>query len=520
MRSESARAGSFRLPPASCQNRVFDLLVIGGGVNGAGVARDAAGRGLSVLLSEQGDLAQATSSGSTKLIHGGLRYLEYYAFGLVHKALKERDILLSIAPHIIWPLDFVLPYRPGLRPRWMLGAGLWLYDHLRDRRSPLPYSMPLNVLGDPALALLQDDVRGGYRYTDCWVQDARLVVLNAVDAARHGAVIRTHTRCVAAVRQDGIWRVTLRAADGGEEEVAARMLVNAAGPWVAEVLAQCLGWSPLPAIRCVKGSHIVIPRLFGHDRAYLLPQADGRVVFAIPYEQDFSLIGTTEEEETGDPLAAKITPEETVYLCAAVNGYFRQQITPEQVVWNYAAVRPLLADGAREARAVTRDYRLELDAPPGQAPLLSVYGGKLTTYRLLAEEAMARLSPWMFGDRAAAAWTARAALPGGNLPEGGPAAYQAGLRQRYPWLSEALAIRYLRHYGARTEWLIGSARWPEELGRHLGGGLYEAEVTYLRDYEYAASAEDILWRRSKAGLHMSARTRDTAAKHIAAILAS
>lgn len=487
-------------------DEAFDLLVIGGGINGVGIARDAAGRGLKVLLCEQGDLGQATSSASSKLIHGGLRYLEQYEFRLVREALIEREVLLAAAPHIIWPLRFVLPHVKELRPAWMLRAGLFLYDHLGGRKR-LPASQSLDLRRDPAGAPLVEGITKGFAYADCWVEDSRLVVLNALDAAERGAEVVTRTACSTARREGGIWTATLTPADGGaERQIRARALVNAAGPWVMEVLGQVAGANRRSTLRLIKGSHIVVPRLHDGDEAYILQTRDQRVVFVIPYEGDYSLIGTTDMEFEGDPAAAAITAEETAYLCQAVSRYFKRPVTPENVVWTYAGVRPLYDDDSGKASTVTRDYVFDVDAPEGAAPMLSVFGGKITTYRKLAEHAMSRLSPLLgLSDEG---WTAAAALPGGDLPDADFEAFLAGLRQARPWLPAALARRLARAYGSRVSEILGEAESLAELGEDLGGGLTEAEADYLVRREWAQTAEDILWRRSKLGLHAPAETTE------------
>ena len=487
-------------------DEAFDLLVIGGGINGVGIARDAAGRGLKVLLCEQGDLGQATSSASSKLIHGGLRYLEQYEFRLVREALIEREVLLAAAPHIIWPLRFVLPHVKELRPAWMLRAGLFLYDHLGGRKR-LPASQSLDLRRDPAGAPLVEGITKGFAYADCWVEDSRLVVLNALDAVERGAEVVTRTACSTARREGGIWTATLTPTDGGaERQIRARALVNAAGPWVMEVLGQVAGANRRSTLRLIKGSHIVVPRLHDGDEAYILQTRDQRVVFVIPYEGDYSLIGTTDMEFEGDPTAAAITAEETAYLCQAVSRYFKRPVTPENVVWTYAGVRPLYDDDSGKASTVTRDYVFDVDAPEGAAPMLSVFGGKITTYRKLAEHAMSRLSPLLgLSDDG---WTAAAALPGGDLPDADFEAFLAGLQQARPWLPAALARRLARAYGSRVSEILGEAKGLADLGDDLGGGLTEAEADYLVRHEWAQTAEDILWRRSKLGLHAPAETTE------------
>jgi glycerol-3-phosphate dehydrogenase len=481
--------------------RTFDLLVVGGGVNGVGIARDAAGRGLSVMLVEQSDLASATSSASTKLIHGGLRYLEYYEFRLVREALQEREVLLAAAPHIIWPLRFVLPHESHLRPAWMIRLGLFLYDHLGGRHR-LPGSRGIDLRRDPAGRSLKPALRRGFVYSDCWVQDARLVALNALDASERGATVLTRTRCVAAERGESLWQATLQDLDGGQQStVAAGALVNAAGPWAGSFLNEALGHNERPKLRLIKGSHIVVPRLYDGEHAFILQNADRRIVFAIPYEQRFTLIGTTDVPYEGDPAKVAIGADEVEYLCGVINAHFVSQIAPSDVIWTYAGVRPLYDDAAENASAVTRDYVLELDGDRG-APLLSVFGGKITTYRRLAEHALEKLAP--FFPKAGPAWTAGVPLPGGDIANGDFDRFLADLSAARPWLPAALARRYARAYGTRANRVLGNAASLGELGRLYGGDLYEAEVAYLIDQEWARSADDILWRRSKLGLHLPA----------------
>jgi len=489
----------------------YDLLVIGGGINGAGIARDAAGRGYRTLLCEKGDLGGATSSASTKLIHGGLRYLEHYEFRLVREALNEREVLMRAAPHIIWPLRFVLPHSPEQRPAWMVRLGLLLYDHLGGRQT-LPACRAIDLHEHAAGGPLQERWRKAFVYSDAWVQDARLVVLNALDARERGAEIATRTRCLSARRIGDHWEATLGDATLADEtggtvrQVRARAIVNAAGPWVNEVLGSCLGRDPAKSIRLVKGSHIVVRRLFDHTYPYIFQNEDRRIVFAIPYEDDFTLIGTTEEDYDGDPAAAHITAGEIDYLCAAANRYFRRPLRAEEVVWSYAGVRPLYGEMDGSASAATRDYVFELDGEEGGPLLLSVFGGKITTYRRLAEHAMRRLDQAL--GRRDGPWTAGAPLPGGDIPG---ADYEAGLQdfcERWSWLPLALAQRYFRNYGTRAEALLGEAEEVADLGRNFGGDLYEAEVDYLVASEFARTAEDILWRRSKLGLHLPADTSE------------
>jgi glycerol-3-phosphate dehydrogenase len=474
----------------------YDLLVVGGGVNGTGIARDAAGRGLAVLLCEQDDLAAHTSSASTKLIHGGLRYLEEFHFALVRKALQERELLLAAAPHIMRPLHFVMPHAAHLRPAWMIRAGLFLYDHLAARAhlaASAAIDLRTHVAGQP----LKEGYRRGFVYSDGQVDDARLVVLNALDAAARGATILTRTRCERLTPRAGQWSATLRAATG-EYVVEARAVVNATGPWVGGFLAAAMPGRAAHQLRLVKGSHVVVPRLFTHRFAYIFQNEDRRIVFAIPYEHDFTLLGTTDLDYRGDPAAVQIETSEVSYLCALANRYFRQQIAPADVVWSYSGVRPLLADEASDPMSVTRDYALELDRRPGL--LLSVFGGKITTYRRMAEDAM-DLLVGPLGVRAAA-WTAHAPLPGGDLPEGSFAVFLRTLERRYPWLPAPLRRRYAQAYGTRIERVLGAAATAADLGEELLPQLYEREVEYLCREEYARTVADILWRRSKLGLHL------------------
>ena len=473
-----------------------DLLVIGGGVNGAGIARDAAGRGLSVVLCEQHDLAAHTSSASTKLIHGGLRYLEHYEFRLVQKALAEREVLLAAAPHIVRPLRFVLPHEPHLRPVWMIRAGLFLYDHLA-RRYRLPASEAIDLRRHPAGAPLRPGYARAFAYSDAWVDDARLVVLNALDAGLRGAEILTRSRCTRLVRERGAWSATLTVAGGGQRRLAARAVVNATGPWAASFLDQATPVRSRHAVRLVKGSHIVVPRLFDHDFAYIFQNVDRRIIFAIPYEREFTLLGTTDVEYAGDPARVAIDADEIAYLCELVGRHFRQPVTPADVVWSYSGVRPLLEDESSDPSSVTRDYTVELDTDG--APLLSVFGGKLTTYRRLAEDALERLLPALGVGRPR--WTMRAPLPGGDLPGGDFAAFRTALGARLADFPTRLVDRWAHAYGTRLDHWLGPARSPAALGEQIVPDLYAAEVEYLRRHEWAVTAEDILWRRTKLGLH-------------------
>jgi len=490
-----------------------DLLIVGGGINGAGIARDATGRGLSVILAEQSDLGSATSSASSKLIHGGLRYLEHYEFRLVREALQERERLLRVAPHIIWPLRFVLPHDDSLRPAWMIRLGLFLYDTIGGRRT-LPGSHGVDLVRDPVGRPLRDDFRKGFVYSDCWVQDARLVALNAMDAHARGADIRTRTRVTRIRREGGVWAAELEdLRDGSTARVTARGLVNAAGPWVTKLLREQMGRNDARQVRLVKGSHIVLPRLYEGDQAYILQNEDRRIVFVIPYEGAYTLVGTTDVPFDDDPAKVEISADETAYLCRIVNRYFKAAAGPGDVVWAYAGVRPLYDDATENASAVTRDYVLDLEAPDGAPPVLSVFGGKITTFRRLAEQAMDKLAPHF--PEAGKPWTGTAPLPGGDLPDADFDRFLAALKARHPWLPAGLAHRYARAYGTWTEKLIGTATDLAGLGPDLGGGLHTAEVDHLRRHEFAETADDILWRRSKLGLHVPAGTRDALEAYLA-----
>jgi glycerol-3-phosphate dehydrogenase len=475
----------------------FDLAIIGGGINGAGIARDAAGRGLKVLLVEQNDLASGTSSKSTKLIHGGLRYLEFYGFRLVREALIEREVLIRLAPHLAQPMRFVLPHHAGLRPAWMLRLGLFLYDHLGGRKI-LPGTKAVDLTRGPIGEPLKSEYRQGFIYSDGWVDDARLVVLNAVDAAARGAAIRTRTRLMRAERRGENWQLSLLSR-GVLETATARALVNAAGPWVPQVAGHVLHTKISGHVRLVKGSHIIVPKLFEHEHAYIFQNADGRIVFAIPYEHDFTLIGTTDGDFNGDLSAPTASAAEIDYLCGAVNAYFRKGVTPDQVISTYSGVRQLYDDGARSAQNLTREYMLELDGHAGEAPLLTVYGGKITTYRTLAEAALQKLAP-TFNMRES--WTAGAPLPGGDFPHDGIEALVARARGLWPFLTEHHARRLVRAYGTRLDFVLRSGRDKAALGECFGGDLTAAEVRYLMDHEFAETADDVLWRRSKLGLHL------------------
>ena len=486
---------------------LYDIAIIGGGINGAGIARDAAGRGLSVFLCEQDDLASATSSASTKLIHGGLRYLEHYEFRLVRESLSEREVLWAMAPHIVWPLRFVLPHHKGLRPAWLLRLGLFLYDHLGGRKR-LPGTRTVGLqtgrpgagLSNPTPGALKPGLFSrGFEYSDCWVDDARLVVLNARDAAARGAVIRTRTRAVSAERGAQEWRLTLEdARNGARSEVRTKLLVNAGGPWADRLRADLLAIPGPPKVRLVQGSHIVVPRIEGHETSYIFQTGDGRIVFAIPYEETFSLIGTTDRDYAGDPGRPQASAEEIDYLCLAASEYFRNPIRPQDVVWTYSGVRPLYGDDHASAQEVTRDYVLALDAPDGRAPALTVYGGKITTYRRLAEEALEKIAPIF--PSATAAWTRGASLPGGDFAIDDLPTLRAEIGARAPWLDDAGIRRLARLYGTDALKILGTTQTEAGLGRAFGGGLTEAELIHLMEKEWAETAEDVVWRRTKLGL--------------------
>jgi glycerol-3-phosphate dehydrogenase len=492
----------------------FDLAIVGGGINGVAIARDAAGRGLRVLLVEQNDLASGTSSASTKLIHGGLRYLEHGWFRLVREALAEREVLLRMAPHLIRPMRFVLPVEPGMRPPWQLRLGLFVYDHLGGRRI-LPAARSVDLAGDPHGATLKGRYRRGFEYSDCMTDDSRLVVLNALDAAQRGALIRTRTRCLRADRADE-WKLVLEVR-GRREVATASVLVNATGPWLGQFTKNVLQQSAPADLRLDKGSHIVVRRLFGHDRGYIFQTADQRVVFVLPFERDFTLIGTTDESFAGDPGIVEPSADEINYLCGVVNDHFRAVISPADVVWAFAGVRSLHDDGARRPQDAERDYVLVPDEPPGKAALLSVYGGKITTHRRLAETALDRLAS-VFGARPA--WTGQSHLPGGDLPVDGVARLIADARRTWPFLGEAHVRRLVQAYGTRISRVLGPAKRIDDLGARLGADLTGAEVRYLMEHEWARTADDVLWRRSKLGLRVPPGTPERLAKFMADAIGS
>lgn len=480
---------------------VYDLAIIGGGINGVGIARDAQGRGLKVCLAEQGDLASGTSSASTKLIHGGLRYLEHYEFRLVREALIEREVLLKAAPHIIWPLRFVLPHHKGLRPWPVLRLGLFLYDHLGGRKI-LPGTRGLNLASDVTGAPLKPDFARAFEYSDCWVNDARLVVLNARDALERGADIRPRTRYVSARRDGNLWSCILEDANSGvRTEIKAKLLINTGGPWVSQVLGRVIGENNPDKIRMVKGSHIVVDKLYDHDRCYIFQNQDGRICFAIPYEQNYTLIGTTDEDHKGDPGKPEISLAERDYLLASVSEYFKTPVTADMVRWSYSGIRPLYDDGASKAQEATREYVLKLEAPDGQPPLLSVFGGKITTFRKLAEAVLDKISPFFPGLKPQ--WTAGAALPGGDFPYAEVEPRIADFQRRHAFLDAENARRIFRAYGTRADRIFDGVRSAADLGESFGR-LSAREVDYLLKEEWAETPEDILWRRSKLGLHLSA----------------
>jgi glycerol-3-phosphate dehydrogenase len=516
----ACRKGRISVISEQAQSSVTDLFIIGGGINGCGIARDASGRGLSVRLAEQGDLAQGTSSASTKLFHGGLRYLEYFEFRLVREALEERETLLVAMPHISWPMRFVLPLSPemrfesdtptsrllrwimpwakGRRPAWLIRLGLMMYDRMGGRQI-LPAARSVDLSRDPAGEALKSQFRRGFEYSDCWVEDSRLVALNARDAAQRGAAIMTRTRVISAERQGNLWHITTEGSQG-RNTYTARALVNAGGPWVEDIIRNVARINSAEGVRLVRGSHIVTKKLYEHSRCYFFQGTDGRIIFAIPYEQDFTLIGTTDKDHQGAPKDAKCTDEERDYLCAFASQYFARPVTKDDVVWTYSGVRPLYNDGAKSATAATRDYVLSLDQ--NGAPLLNVFGGKITTYRRLAESALAKLQPSF--PQAKGAWTARVSLPGGDFPHDGVAALIATLIGRYPFLTTYWAGRLVRAYGTETFTILGDAGSPAALGQDFGATLTEAEVRWLMTKEYATEAADVVWRRTKLGLRMTA----------------
>ncbi|WP_375174566.1 glycerol-3-phosphate dehydrogenase [Pseudooceanicola sp.] len=502
---------------------VTDLFVIGGGINGCGIARDAAGRGLSVTLAEMNDLASATSSAATKLFHGGLRYLEYFEFRLVREALVEREVLLSAMPHISWPMRFVLPYHKdmrfeantptsnllslvmpwmkGRRPAWLIRLGLFLYDHLGGRKI-LPPTSTVDLTTAPEGAPLKPHFTKAYEYSDCWVEDSRLVVLNAQDAVARGARVLTRTEMTGAVSENGLWRIETRNTETGEMQTHhARMLVNAGGPWVGDVLQTKVRLNSREGVRLVRGSHIVTRRLYDHDKCYFFQGTDGRIIFAIPYETDFTLIGTTDEDHEDPSVKPVCTEAEQDYLLSFANQYFERPVTRDDIVWTFSGVRPLHDDGSTSATAATRDYTLKVDTSAG-APMLNVFGGKITTYRRLAESALVKIAVQL--GKAGEAWTEGAALPGGDFPVSGVADLITGLQRDYPFLTDFWAQRLVRAYGTQAAIILGDAASAADLGQDFGATLTEAEVAWLMTHEFARTAEDVIWRRTKLGLRLDA----------------
>lgn len=484
------------------EQAIFDVFVIGGGINGCGIARDAVGRGYSVALAEMNDFASGTSSGSTKLIHGGLRYLEHYEFRLVREALMEREVLWAMAPHVIWPMRFVLPYhKGGPRPAWLIRLGLFLYDHIGGRKL-LPATSTLDMTRDPAGAPLKRLFTKAFEYSDGWVDDARLVVLNARDAADRGARIMARTRVVSARREGSNWAIESEdTVTGARETLRARMLVNATGPWVDRVLGDALHNKDVHNVRLVQGSHIIVKRKFDDPRAYFFQNPDGRIMFAIPYQGDFTLIGTTDRDFGGDPAGVHISDAEIDYLCRAASEYFADPVTRDDIVWSYSAVRPLYDDGASKAQEATRDYVLRIEGKNDEAPLLNVFGGKLTTYRRLAESALDKIGE-AIGVKGGK-WTASSRLPGGDFPAVAYEAEVEKLKTHYPFLAASHARRLVRLYGTDAARLLGKAASEADLGRHFGGDLYAVEVDWLIGQEWARHADDVLWRRTKLGLKLS-----------------
>lgn len=487
----------------------FDIFVVGGGINGTGIAADAAGRGLSVGLCEMGDLAHATSSSSSKLIHGGLRYLEHYEFRLVREALSEREVLLKVAPHLVTPMRFQMPHRPHLRPAWLIRIGLFLYDNL-GKRETLAGSRSVKYGADSPL---KSDIKQGFEYSDCWVDDARLVVINALSAQSNGASIFARTRCISAKRDNGLWRIQLEdTLTQKVTDITANGLVNAAGPWVSSFIESKIERKAPYGIRMIKGSHIVVPKLYEQNNSFIMQNTDKRIVFAIPYREQYTLIGTTDVEYKGDPDKVKISEEETNYILGVANDHFKQQLTPADIIWSYSGVRPLLEDESSDASSVTRDYTLHLeDDDADKAPLLSIFGGKITTYRQLALSAMKQLSPYF--DKMGDPWTHSKPLPGGDLRMS-LKEFAVLLHKQYPFISVHMAARFANSYGTLTHLMLENVSNEEGLGRRFGDELYQVEVDYLIKHEWAHSAEDILWRRTKLGLEASKEEVDALEQYI------
>lgn len=481
-------------------SKIYDVFVVGGGINGCGIARDAAGRGYSVGLAEMNDLGSGTSSWSTKLIHGGLRYLEHYEFRLVREALIEREVLLKMAPHIIWPMRFVLPHHKGMRPAWLLRLGLFLYDHLGGRKI-LPGTKVLDLKTDPAGRPLKDTFTKAFEYSDCWVNDVRLVVLTAMDARHRGAEIFTRTKLVSAKRADGVWDIKLQSTETGTtRQVGAKLIVNAGGPWVDEILRETIGQNKAGNVRLVQGSHIVVRRRHEHPKAYFFQNSDERIFFAIPYEQDYTLIGTTDQDFHGEPSDVKISDEEIAYLCDGASQYFKEPVTRDDIVWTFSGVRPLYDDGASRAQEATRDYVLRADGG-ADAPIVNVFGGKITTYRRLAESVLKKVEDGI-GVKGAP-WTKESVLPGGEFGVDGFASLLAQVRANYPFLQPSQSERLVRAYGLKCHDILGEAKSCEDLGEDFGHGLSEAEVRYQMKDEWARTADDVVWRRSKLGIRFT-----------------
>ncbi|WP_420547962.1 glycerol-3-phosphate dehydrogenase [Curvivirga sp.] len=495
-------------------DQIFDLFIVGGGINGVGIARDAIGRGFSVYLAEKDDLASGTSSGSTKLIHGGLRYLEHYEFNLVRKALMEREVLWKMAPHIVHPLRFVLPHHKGLRPTWLLRLGLFLYDYIGGRKL-LPATKKLNLKTHAAGQPIKDDFTTGFEYSDCWVDDARLVVLNAVDARERGAVIETRQQVVKTNKVDGIWEVDVKdVLTGDVKTIKSKLVVNATGPWVDHFLNATGKGSNIQNVRLVQGSHVIVKKLYDHDRCYIFQNEDGRIIFAIPYENDFTMIGTTDHDFTGNPDDAGITREEAEYICKSASEYFKKEITADEAVWEFSGVRPLYNDGASKAQEATRDYVLRLDGEEGEAKMLNIFGGKITTYRRLAEAAMEEIET-VLGTKKPE-WTMGATLPGGDFAHNGREDLAARIKSAHNYLPDEMITRWVRSYGTYAFNILKNVSSLADMGEHFGGTLYAAEVDYLMKEEFAVTAEDVLYRRSKQGLIFNSDAEEKLASYMIA----
>lgn len=490
---------------------VYDLIVIGGGINGVGIARDAVGRGLKVLLCEQHDLAQHTSSASSKLVHGGLRYLEHFEFRLVRESLGEREVLLRAAPHIVHPMRFVMPHVPELRPAWMIRAGLFLYDYLA-RRDTLADSQSTDLRDAPYNDGLKSGFRKGFVYSDCWVDDARLVIANASAAAAAGATLLTRTACIAAERTGSLWQVTLQPEQRATDTIACRALVNAGGPWAIKMLRKIKHLEKSFSLRLVKGSHIVVPRLYQGDHAFTLQNDDQRVIFVYPYEERYTLIGTTDIAHDGAPGECAASTEEIAYLCRAANRYFARQLDAADVVWSYSGLRPLVDDGTQNVSQITRDYTLRVEGDAHNAPLLSVFGGKITTYRKLAEQVLEKLADWFPSMKAP--WTAAAYLPGGDMGSLSFAQYAERLIAERPALPGDLLRALVARHGSLAPQVVGDAQSPEQLGQHFGHTLYAREVDYCIQHEWARTADDLLWRRTKCGLHLNSQQKQALVDYV------